>query len=53
MGWLIDPDEQTVFVYRSNQSVEIFDEPDQLLPMPEFTQGLALTIGELFSWLFV
>ena len=51
MGWLIDPDEQTVFVYRSNQSVEIFDEPDQLLPMPEFAQGLALTIGELFSWL--
>ena len=51
MGWLIDPDEQTVFVYRSNQSVEIFDEPDQLLPMPEFAQGLTLTIGELFGWL--
>ena len=51
MGWLIDPDEQTVFVYRSNQSVEIFDERDQLLPVPEFAQGLALTIGKLFSWL--
>ena len=23
------------------------------LPMPEFAQGLALTIGELFSWLIV
>ena len=51
MGWLIDPDEQTVFVYRSKQEVEIFDKLDQLLPMPEFAQGLALTIGELFSWL--
>jgi Uma2 family endonuclease len=51
MGWLIDPEEQTVFVYRPKQEVEILDEPGQLLPMPEFAQGLSLTIGELFGWL--
>ncbi len=51
MGWLIDPEEQTVFAYRRKQEVEIFDEMDQQLPMPEFTQDLQLTIGELFGWL--
>jgi Uma2 family endonuclease len=51
MGWLIDPEEKTVFVYRSKQEVEIFDEIDQQLPMPEFAQDLQLTIGELFGWL--
>lgn len=51
MGWLIDPKEQTVFVYRSKQEVEIFDEIDQQLPMPQFAQDLQLTIGELFDWL--
>lgn len=51
MGWLIDPEEQTVFVYRSKQEVEILDEMDQQLPMPKFAQDLQLTIGELFGWL--
>ena len=51
MGWLIDPEKQTLFVYRSKQEVEIFDEPNQQLPMPEFAKDLQLTIGELFGWL--
>ena len=51
MAWLIDPEEQTVFVYRSKQEVEILDEMDQQLPMPKFAQDLQLTIGELFGWL--
>jgi Uma2 family endonuclease len=38
-------------VYQSKQEVEIFDEIDQQLPMPEFAQDLQLTIGELFGWL--
>lgn len=36
MGWLIDPEEPSVFVYRPTQSTEVFDEPEQLLPMPSF-----------------
>jgi Uma2 family endonuclease len=51
MGWLIDPDEKTLLVYRSQQTVEILDEPAQALPMPEFAADLHLTVGELFGWL--
>ena len=51
MGWLIDPDERTVFVYRSRQETEVFDEPDQVLPMPPFANELSLTIEDLFTWL--
>jgi Uma2 family endonuclease len=36
MGWLIDPEEQTVFVYRANQQPEVFDEPEQQLPVCRF-----------------
>ncbi|NEP59069.1 MAG: Uma2 family endonuclease [Symploca sp. SIO2G7] len=51
MGWLIDPDEQTVFVYRSRQATVVFDEPDDILPMPSFASELNLTIKDLFAWL--
>ncbi len=51
MGWLIDPDEQTVFVYRPKQQTEVFDEPDAILPVPSFTSELKLTIRDLFAWL--
>ncbi len=51
MGWLIDPDEQTVFVYQPKKEVEIFDEANQQLLMPTFVEGLELRVGELFDWL--
>lgn len=51
MGWLIDPDEQTVFVYQPKQEVEIFDRAEQQLLLPTFTAGLQLSVGELFGWL--
>jgi Uma2 family endonuclease len=51
MGWLIDPDEQTIFVYIRNQQPLFFDEPEALLPVPEFASELKLTVGELFGWL--
>ncbi len=51
MGWLIDPDEQTVFVYQPRKEVEIFDEVNEVLLMPTFTAGLQLSVGELFNWL--
>ena len=34
VGCLIDPQERTVFVYRPNQQIEVFDEPDSLIPVP-------------------
>ncbi|MFQ4135805.1 Uma2 family endonuclease [Nodosilinea sp. PGN35] len=51
MGWLIDPDEQTIFVYLPKQQPEVFDEPDQPLPVPAFANALSLTVGSIFAWL--
>jgi Uma2 family endonuclease len=51
MGWLVDPDDRTVFVYQPDREIAIFDEPDDLLLMPGFASGLALTVGEVFGWL--
>ncbi len=51
MGWLIDPDEQTVFVYRLQAGIEVFDAPDNLIPVPSFAKELQLTIKDLFAWL--
>jgi len=50
MGWLIDPDEKTVFVYRPNQEPEVLDKPDEIVPMPSFVSELQLTIKDLFAW---
>lgn len=51
MGWLIDPDEQTIFVYQPKQQPEVFDEPDEQLPVPSFANELQLTVGVVFGWL--
>ncbi len=52
MGWLIDPDEQTVFIYRPRQETEVLDRPDQVMPLPLFVGGLELTVEGLFSSLW-
>lgn len=51
MGWLIDPDEQNVFVYRPKQETEVFDAPEDLIPVPSFASELQLTVKDLFGWL--
>ncbi|MGB6169306.1 MAG: Uma2 family endonuclease, partial [Geitlerinemataceae cyanobacterium] len=51
MGWLIDPEEQTVLAFRSQQPPVVFDEPEQILGVPEFARELVLSVGELFGWL--
>lgn len=53
IGWLIDPAEKTVFVYRPKQEVEVFDEPAMLLPVPSFIDELKLSIEDLFAWLLL
>ncbi|MGK7872947.1 MAG: Uma2 family endonuclease [Xenococcaceae cyanobacterium] len=52
MGWLIDPEEQSVFVYRQDQPTTFYDEPGICLPVPEFAKDFSLTVDGLFSWLF-
>ena len=51
MGWLIDPDEQTVFVYRSQRETEVFDQPNEILTMPSFAAELNLAVKDVFAWL--
>lgn len=53
MGWIIDPDEETVFAYPSGQSAHFFDldNPEAMLLVPSFASELRLSIGDVFSWL--
>ncbi len=51
MGWLIDPAEQSVFVYAADRSTQVFDEEVDILPVPEFAKDVQITLGELFGWL--
>lgn len=49
MGWLIDPAEETVFIYLPKQEIQVFDESAVKLPM--VFGGIELSLGELFAWL--
>lgn len=51
VGWLIVPEEQTVFVYLPHQQTLVFDEPEAQLIVPSFASEIRLTVGELFGWL--
>jgi len=51
LGWLIDPDERTIFAYYPNGTMAIFDEPETQLPVPDFAQTLELSVGQVFGWL--
>ena len=51
MGWLIDPDEKTIFVYQPQQQTLVFDLPEQLIPVPSFANELSLTVEDVFNWL--
>lgn len=51
MGWLIDPNIKSILVYPSGQQPEFLQEPEQLLPVPDFVSTLQLTVGDLFGWL--
>lgn len=51
MGWLIDPEDQSVFVYLPDQPTVVYDKSDTGLPVPEFAKDFHLTVEGLFSWL--
>jgi Uma2 family endonuclease len=51
IGWLIDPDEQVVFVYYPKRETEVFDTLESILPVLPSVSEFKLTIQELFSWL--
>lgn len=53
LGWLIDPTEQTIFVYASEQALQVFDmdAPDRSLPVPDFASDVHLTVQDMVNWL--
>jgi Uma2 family endonuclease len=51
MGWLIDPEEELVFVYFADRTFAIFETTGDRLPVPPFAEAFVLTVGELFQWL--
>lgn len=53
MGWLIDPEEKTVFVYQPKREIEVFDNPESLLRVPDFIGDLNLKVRDLFDWLLL
>lgn len=53
LGWLIDPAEQIVLVYRPERSPLALEVGSDRLPTPDFAHKLELTIQQLFDWLRV
>jgi Uma2 family endonuclease len=51
MGWLIDPDEEVVFVYFPDRVLAVLEDRDDRLPVPTFAEPFSLTIGQLFDYL--
>lgn len=51
LGWLIAPEDETVLVFYPQQQIEVCEEINQLLPVPDFASNFQLTVGDLFSWL--
>jgi Uma2 family endonuclease len=51
IGWLIDPEESCVFVYRPDQTPDFFDQPQLILPVPSWATAVEITVEQLFGWL--
>lgn len=53
LGWLVNPDDFSVFAYPAKQQPSFYDleAPDEVIPVPEFARDFQLTVGTLFSWL--
>lgn len=51
MGWLIDPEEELVFVYLADRTLSIFEALHDRLPIPGFAEPFQLTVGQLLGWL--
>jgi Uma2 family endonuclease len=51
LGWLIDPEEKTVLIFRPNQQPIALEDDSDILPVPSLLGDWALTLGELFGWL--
>jgi Uma2 family endonuclease len=53
MGWLLDPEESFIFVYHADKSVQLLENVEEVLPVPEFAKAVQLKVGDIFDWLKV
>ena len=51
MGWLIDPEDRSIVISRIDRNLDVLDEPNVILPVPDFAKSLELTVDRLFGWL--
>ena len=51
LAWLIDPEDESVLIFKPQQFPEIKSESEDTLPVLESLSMLKLSVGELFSWL--
>jgi Uma2 family endonuclease len=51
VGWLIDPAEKSIFIYHSQNQIELVDDLEQELIVPSFASAVKLTSKDIFSWL--
>ncbi|MBD2440136.1 Uma2 family endonuclease [Nostoc sp. FACHB-110] len=49
LGWLIDPSDRSILVFRSNQQPELLQGSDRLSILEEIE--LNLSVEQIFSWL--
>ncbi len=53
MGWIVAPEERLVFAYPAGQQPTVHEDPQELIPVPAFAQGIQLTVETLFGWMRV
>ena len=51
LGWLIDPETQSIIVFFPQQQPLLLEDVEDSLPVPDFLSELQLTLGDIFSWL--
>ncbi|AOX01773.1 hypothetical protein BJP34_22135 [Moorena producens PAL-8-15-08-1] len=52
LGWLIDPDDESVMIFQPNQLPEIKSD-QEILPVLDSLKDWQLSVAEMFSWLSV
>jgi len=51
MGWLIDPEDRSFFIYQPKQEVQVLDDPKAILLMPNFMGEMTYRVADLFDLL--
>jgi Uma2 family endonuclease len=53
VGWMLAPEDRSLFIYPSGQQPLFIDDLDAVLPVPELVAGWKVTLSELWAWLKV